>query len=179
MPHSSGASHELLWECEGTVMMLAAHLSCFIDNKLTAEYGTDHLYSTLPDGNYRFEADIRTKKENRCADNPARARKTIREATFEQTIDVICREDLYASLFQDDLLQVFPKGRSDCIAFFKGLIEQRNRVNETDQISVRDAEQIVSDSNRISDLLRKQCFDFKMATDPEFRKKYASLASRS
>jgi hypothetical protein len=140
--------------CKERIEAVEHWLRRLIDDQLAKAYG-DYFTFTDPDGNRLLRKALVEKIEARCGLEPARYPRKVDAILLEDSIDIICKEQLFGIHFKDALAGAFPDGRVEARTFMARLLAPRNSLAHANPISIRQAEQVICYSNDIIDSLKK------------------------
>lgn len=147
--------------CRNKIESLEHWLRRLVDDTLTPLYG-DYFTYVDDKGNRLIRGSLSQQVENRRSSEPTRYPRKIDAVLLEDTVDIICKPELYSQHFRDALINAFPNGRDEARTFLNRLLIPRNNLAHANAISVRQAEQIICYSNDVIESLKKYYFEVGM-----------------
>lgn len=150
--------------CKEKLEGLEHWLRRLINEILSKEYGD--YFNYIDTSNNRLIPNRLTQKaiEKKSAE-PGRYPRLIDTLLLSDTIDIICKPELWKRHFQAPFSQAFPDGLSEAKTFLNRLLAPRNNLAHANAISVRQAEQIICYSNDIIDSIKLYYRDIGMSND--------------
>ena len=130
-------------ECKKTLETFELWSKRVIHDELSIEYGKYYINFKNDRGEFLVRKSVRDQINSRSDTFT----KPIDAATLDSIIYLLCKKTLYDKHFKKYLDFSFPDGYSEVKTFLDRLIEPRNKLYHSNEISIREAEQIICYSN--------------------------------
>lgn len=114
-----------------------------IHELLSATYTSDYFHFQKDDGEPLFKRSLIERIEGMRDSAPERFPRLIDATLLDDIISIICREDLYREHFKAPFQQVYPNGAAEIRTFLERIAQIRNKLSHANDISIREAEQII------------------------------------
>lgn len=134
---------ELRAYCRSCIESLEIWARRFVHEKMVEAYGPNYVEAQLPDGSPLLKREILNHISKMQAQNPGRFSRPVDTLFIDQIIYLLCKRELYLSLFKEALDFAYPQGSSEAQEFLSRLVPIRNALSHSNPISVRQAEQAV------------------------------------
>lgn len=125
-----------------------------IDVQLVTRYGLNW-YEHIENGNPIIKKKLCAHIKEMMHKDKLRCPRAVDTLFLDDIIVLLCREDLYKTFFKNALIGAFPQGKDEAKVFLSRLIPIRNKLNHSNHISNREAEQAICYSNDFIDSLKK------------------------
>lgn len=129
--------------CRSCIESLEIWARRLIHEKLVQEYGENYVDAISPDGSPLLKREITNHISKMQSQNPGRFFRPVDTLFIEQIIYLLCKRELYLSLFKEALDFAYPQGNDEAREFLSRLIPIRNALSHSNPISVYQAEQAV------------------------------------
>lgn len=157
------AEAELREICRIRLENVERWLRRLVHEELSKQY-SNYLQAKRPDGARVIKTRIAKDAQDRRDTNPERYPRDVDAFLLDDLVDVIANPLLYP-YFRSALKQAFPHGRDEAQTFLKRLIAPRNALAHANQLTLRNAEQIVCYSGDIIDSLKTYYREIGMEND--------------
>lgn len=137
------SQEELRAYCRSCIESLEIWSRRLVHEKLVEAYGPNYVEAQLPDGSPLLKRAILNHISKMQAQNPGRFSRPVDTLFIDQIIYLLCKRELYLSLFKEALDFAYPQGSSEAQEFLSRLVPIRNALSHSNPISVRQAEQTV------------------------------------
>lgn len=139
--------------CKDRIESLEHWLRRLIDDMLSPPYG-DYFTHVDSHGNRLIRKSLSDQIDQRRRSEPGRYPRKIDAVLLDDSIAIICNDQLFGLHFRAPLSQAFPEGREEARTFLQRLVAPRNQLAHANAISLRQAEQVVCYSNDVIDSLK-------------------------
>lgn len=157
------AEAELREICRTRLENVERWLRRLVHEELLKRY-PDYLQAKRPDGSRVINTVIANDAQGRRDANPERYPRDVDAFLLDDLVKVVCNPALYP-YFRSALQQAFPHGRDEAQTFLKRLTAPRNALAHANQLTLRNAEQIVCYSGDIVDSLKRYYQDMGLESD--------------
>lgn len=136
-------------ECKIMIENLEYWIRNVIDNEMTKKYGSQFWDYENESGVRVISNKIMKDAKERYEGNKARYPRFVDSLLLDDIIRIICKLDLYQSIFRSYLINAFPNGNDEARAFLNRLVPIRNKLYHSNPISNHEALQALCYSNDI------------------------------
>lgn len=144
---------ELRSICKEQIESLEHWLRRLIDDTLKDVYG-DYFSHVDESGNRLIRGRLAEQVEKRRQADPKRYPRKIDAVLLEDSVNIICKPELFKKHFKVALYAAFPNGREEAQTFLSRLLVPRNNLAHANAISIRQTEQVICYSNDVIDSLK-------------------------
>lgn len=114
-----------------------------IHELFSAAYSSDYFHFQKGDGEPLFKKSLLERMEGMKESAPERYPRLIDTTLLDDIISIICRDDLYREHFRVPFQIVYPNGAAEIRTFLERIAQVRNKLSHANEISVREAEQVL------------------------------------
>ncbi|MBN4085198.1 hypothetical protein JYT89_02545 [Flavobacteriaceae bacterium AH-315-B10] len=136
-------------ECKVMIENLEIWIRNIIDKELTDKYGATFWEYENDIGNRLISKGFIREAKERYENEPERYPRFVDSLLLDDIIKIICKPDLYVSVFKQYLFNAFPDGNDVTRTFLNRLIPIRNKLYHSNPISYHEALQAMCYSNDI------------------------------
>lgn len=136
-------------ECKIVIENLEIWIRNIIDKELTEKYGINFWDYRDETGDRLISNGIIKAAKERYTNEPERYARFVDSLLLDDIIKIICKPDLYTSVFNQYLINAFPDGNRVARTFLNRLIPIRNKLYHSNPLSNHEALQTMCYSNDI------------------------------
>lgn len=144
---------ELRALCRNSIETLEKWGRSLIHQKLRGKYGDNYFEAQDEQGNNIVKKELTKNAKTRMNREPARYKRLVDTMLLDDITYILCKDDLYKSLFKEALDYAYPNGKEVLREYLDRI--NRNPLAHANPISMRDAERIVCYCNDFIDGLKE------------------------